>query len=188
MKHVTISFLLLLMVSCNTNQTKNDNTNTSTLFEEYIKTLPKVILPLSLSCGIDNAKDIEQTENFKRFIPWHAERVLGSLPTNGKYNLIMYGYIGDDTYPILFSYDNEGKIIDSLDLIINSCGGADESRIPYSSAEISKDLTIILTDTTKLIHYPIGSKSVEDYIIDSIRITRIINSVDSKGHFVVKMN
>ncbi|HTJ53210.1 MAG TPA: hypothetical protein VL443_27335 [Cyclobacteriaceae bacterium] len=186
MRTAIILCLLISVISCNKNQTKNDNANVSPLFSEYVKTLPQVALPLSISCGIDGAKEIEQAEKFKKFIHTYAERVLGTLPTNGKYNLIIYGRVGDDIYPILYSYDSSGAVIDSLDLIINPCGGADQTQIPHSSAFISKDLTFTLTDTTKLIHYPAGSISVDIYIVDSVRITKIVHQIDSRGHFIVK--
>ena len=184
MRNIIFLCLLISIVSCSKNQTKNDNINAAPLFSEFVKTLPEVALPLSISCGIDGAKEIVQAEKFKKFIPAYAERVLGTLPTNGKYNLIIYGHVGDDIYPVLYSYDNAGAIIDSLSLIINPCGGADETQIPYSSAFISKDLIFTLIDTTKIIHYPAQLESTEVYIVDSVRITKIIHQVDSKGHFI----
>jgi hypothetical protein len=146
MRTTIILCLLISIVGCNKIQTKNDNANASPLFSEFFKKLPQVALPLSINCGIDGAKDIEQAEKFKKFIPAYAERVLGTLPTDRKHNLIIYGHVGDDIYPVLYSYDSAGAIIDSLYLIINPCGGADETQIPYSSAFISKYLTFTLTE------------------------------------------
>jgi hypothetical protein len=127
----------------------------------------------------------DEFEKFKKYIPKSMDRVFGKIRTkDNKYKLIIYGLTGDDIYPFLFTYDNRGQIRDSLSLILTGCGGADETQIPHAYAAIKDDLTIELTDTTRFIHYPEKSESTDDYIVDSLRISKVTMKVDKDGRFV----
>lgn len=154
-----------------------------------------------MSCGLPNGTlSTQDFDKFKTYIPKSSNEIYGTISSgNDSFHLILYGYIGDDIYPFLFSFDNQGKIIDSLDLIINRCGGADGHEIPHSYLAINTDLSIILTDTTKLIHFPGHWEkpsyqsdlvpdslfvSTGDYIIDSLRITVNRYKINGDGNFV----
>ena len=136
-------------------------------------------MPVKIHCGLDSVVGIEQLEKFKRFIPKIGERVYGCIQNTGDYKLIVYGEVGDDIYPYLYSYDSQGKIIDSLSLIISACGAADDKLIPNSYAIIDENLNIKLIDTSLFIHYPDNSK----FVLDSTQITRILVKLDNNGKF-----
>lgn len=155
-------------------------------FEEFIQSMPNKSLPLELDCGLPDGTDF--SDDFKRFykyIPKSTDRIFGRINTSSdNYKLIIYGQSGDDIYPIVFSYSNEGILKDSLFLILHGCGAADAYQIPHSFVSISRNLTFTLTDTTRLIHISEEAESGNDYIIDSLRISRVIIKVDQNGKFV----
>jgi hypothetical protein len=160
--------------------------NVDTLFLEFVDSIRMQSLPLHISCGLEeNLVSSTQFEKFKKYIPQSASLVFGHIKsTSDNHKLIIYGQVGDDIYPLLFSYDRTGKIMDSLHLMLTGCGGADETAIPHAFATISPDLTITLIDTTRLIHYANGSGSVDNYIIDSLRIKKVAMTIDKNGRFV----
>jgi hypothetical protein len=69
-----------------------------------------------------------------------------------------------------------------LYLLLSNCGGADDRIIPHSYATIEENLIINMIDTSRYIHYIEGANGYQR-IDDSIKITKIINKIDGKGHF-----
>jgi hypothetical protein len=187
---ILLLVLIGLLVCCGTEKTEHkrliaDN-NVDTVFSEFIGSIRKQALPLQITCGLtDNLASLEEFEKFRKYIPKSMDRVFGKFETQDKeYKLVIYGLTGDDIYPFLFSYDTRGQIRDSLSLMLTGCGGADESAIPHSYATLKGDLTIELTDTTRLIHYPEKSESIDDYIVDSLRVSTVTMKLDKDGRFV----
>jgi len=192
----TLFLFLTLLSSCNLrNQNQestkpkrtNENlTNESVIFKEFIGKIPSRKLPIRFSCGLPDGPGTDHlwVSDFAKFnilIPKGIDLIYGAVEAKKNLNLIIFGQIGDDLYPKIFSYDNKGKIIDSLFLILNPCGLADEHQIPHSYAIIDKDLKIILIDTTKLIHYLENNK---DYIIDSQRVTKKVYDISPYGKII----
>jgi hypothetical protein len=177
------TLLLISLMSCNSRQTNETNKTSDNVFNEFINKIPSQGLPINLSCGLpsgpgSNNIQTSDFETYKEFIPSGQNIIFGTIGQPDKFKLIIYGRTGDDIYPTLFTYDNFGKRIDSLDLILNPCGAADESRIPHSFVSITKDLQIILTDTLKFIHYP-DNKS--NYAMDSLKVSTVKYTIDDRG-------
>jgi hypothetical protein len=152
-------------------------------FKEFVDSLPFRQLPLRLSCGLPDGPSssnlwISDFEKFKNIIPKGFDNIYGVINTHDNFKAIIYGQVGDDIYPTLFTYSENGKIIDSLFLILNAYGNADETQIPHSFATIDKDLSITLIDTNRFIHYP---DNENNYIVDSIVVTRVNYQIDKKG-------
>lgn len=191
-KSVGKLFILIaipLLISCGQDKVSQVVSKTDgavdTLFEEFLRTIPHQPLPINLSCGLDETVSSTDFDRFKSYIPKSADRVFGRIDSQSdNFDLILYGETGDDIYPVLFSFDDRGQIRDSLFLILHGCGGADESAIPHSFVQINKDLTIVLTDTTRLIHYSEGVTGIEGYVLDSIRVSRVTVRIDGDGRFV----
>lgn len=190
---------VLLLLSCR--DKSNTPTNIDPLFQDFLNELPKKSLPIHLDCGLPNElKSSDGFEKYKALIPKSADQIFGTIDSGSdRYRLILYGYTGDDIYPVLFSFDHKGHIIDSLNLILHPCGAADDTVIPHSFFTIDKDLTVELTDTTQLIHYPGHWKKLDiedesmpdstfettsDYIVDSVRISVEKFKIDNEGRFV----
>jgi hypothetical protein len=195
---LSLTILTLLIAGCG--DKANKTSDIDPLFQDFLNGIPKKALPINLNCGLPNElKSSDDFEKYKSFIPKSA-RIFGTVDSGSKsYRLVIYGYIGDDIYPVLFSFDNKGQIIDSLNLILNPCGAADDKVIPHSFATIENDLTVKLTDTTRLIHFPGHWKKLDyedesmpdstfvstgDYIVDSVRVSSEKFKVNDKGRFV----
>ena len=160
--------------------------DSSDRFKSYCSSLSNVSLPLKISCGFDSGTiDTSGFNKFKDFIPSKMDRIYGFLSCKDSTTLILYGQTGDDIYPYLYSYDFNGKIQDSLFLIINPCGAADDKVIPHSYALIDKDLQINLIDTSRFITYTDNM----NYSVDSILISEKLYKLDHNGYFnMIKEN
>ena len=191
--------ILLLITGCGDKSSRS--TDIDPLFQDFLNEIPKKSLPINLSCGLPNElKSSDDLGKYKSFIPKLADQVFGTIDTSSdSYRLIVYGYTGDDIYPVLFSFDTRGQIIDSLKLILTPCGAADDTVIPHSFVTIDNGLTIKLTDTTRLIHFPGHWKKLDaedesmpdslfettgDYIVDSVRISNADFKISKEGRFV----
>ena len=187
MRYLLELILISLVIGCGRDMASDkEGAKNERDFAEFLKTIPNHSLPLELSCGLPNeTNSVKEFEIFNKFIPKSIDKIFGEIENNTEdLKLIIYGQTGDDIYPIIFSFDNKGAIKDSLFLILKGCGGADEYQIPHSFVTISKDLTITLTDTTQLIHFPKQSKSVDDFVVDSLRISKVLIKVSKDGKFV----
>jgi hypothetical protein len=181
MRHLLTLIAILILASCAKNKTTEAIDNAETNFSEFLDTIPKKSLPIELSCGLqDGTIFTEGFKMFRRFIPASTDRIFGTIESsNEDYRLVIFGQTGDDIYPIIFSFDNKGQIRDSLFLILQGCGGADDTQIPHSFVSIDKDL-ITLTDTTRFIHIPEGKSGIA---VDSQRVTRVLMKLDKNGRF-----
>jgi hypothetical protein len=194
MRQLILFALIQSLCSCSNNRAETINENSvdtlettkiqHELFIEFLDSLPLHDKPIQLRCGLTDYAWYLEFKKYKQFIPATYNAVFGLIGRMENFNCIMFGQVGDDVYPTLFTFDNNGRRIDSLSLILNPCGAADSAQIPDSFALIKSDLTIELTDTTRLIHFPEKFKSVDDYIVDSIRISKVVLKVDKDGRFV----
>jgi hypothetical protein len=174
----------ILVLSCSPNKSSRP-AGSDPIFQEFLKRLPHQSLPTYLKCGLpDQSTSSGDYEKYKSFIPKSVNRLFFKIDSkNDAYKLIIYGYSGNDINPVLFSFDNQGQIIDSLMLFMEGCGGATENKISDSFVYIHDYLAIQLIDTTRSVHYP-GSAPGE-YIVDSLRISRQTFVLDDEGKIVV---
>lgn len=199
----TIRLLLLTIVTFSLGGCgeKTKPTDIDPIFQDFLNGIPRKSFPINFSCGLPSElKFIGDFQKYRSFIPKSANWIFGTVESrNRSYHLIIYGYTGgDDVNPVLFSFNNRGQIIDSLNLILKPCN-AGEKVIPHSLVVIDSGLAITLIDTTRLIHYPGYWKKLDyedesmpdstfvatgEYIIDSLRLSIQRYVVSSKGRFV----
>jgi len=176
------------------------NDSISASFDKAISLLKTIELPYKLYCGVDDNDYIfySQCPDLIKSIFPKNERIDGIV---GKINgindnniFIIFTSVGDIIYPYLYTFNKQGKIIDSLYLHISYCV-ADGSEIVSTQTIMNSDYSIDMTDTIKYIHYPkrVTKTSVKDYVVDSIEIenrTFILNrenkfTVSKKEHFTI---
>ena len=191
MKHTLLIFGLLILISWNSkkiikneviNPTENIDSLTIEKQQRYIdfkNKLPKHRLPIDFHCGFDSLVKLADYKDYLDFIPKDMEKIYGFLSAKGTTDLILYGIVGDDLYPYIYSYDNYGNIIDSLFLIITPCGQADEFSIPNSYAFIDENGMITMIDTSLYVHYLDNL----NYEIDSTIVTTIKMKTNINGEF-----
>jgi hypothetical protein len=172
------AILLLLSIACNrvsVGDNKKENFEVKdTSFEELILKIPRLNLPCTLFCGLDNGLPWAEELGIKNIVPEDSQ-ILGVLPVNNNNTYIVYGIPGDIIYPYLNIYDSTGTKIDSLYLHISYCA-ADESEIVANITTINKDFSISMMDTTKFIHYTDDNEIIIDSIIVKKRHLNLMNN------------
>lgn len=180
--------VVLIITRCapNKSATEEKGFNKAELLTQFLDTIPACSLPITLRCGLpDSALSSRDFGRFQKIIPKSVDRIWGAInSSNPAYKLIIFGQTGDDIYPILFSFDNNGNVKDSVSLMLQACGMADESQIPLSFVSISNDLIITMTDTTRYIHHPEGLPSLDVYVVDSVNVSQTVLAIDHQGNFV----
>jgi hypothetical protein len=191
MKQLILLVFILALYSCVNKEINSVAENSlktakieNKLFSEFLDSLKSYDTPIFLSCGLPEYVWASEFKKYKAFLPPDYDAIYGLIARTENLKFVMFGQVGDDIYPTLFIYNNNGEKIDSLSLILNPCGAADNEQIPHSFALIKSDLTIELTDTTRWIHYSDKSEAAEGYIIDSLRISKVVLRIDKDGRFV----
>jgi hypothetical protein len=145
-----------------------DNGTNELSFSNYSSKINQIDLPLQTIC--DNNLSgylLEFTDStIAKFGPEYS-RIHGKLADKEKFTAIIYLYPADIILPIIQTTDKKGKKISDLQLFEKYCG-SDEFSWSTSWAQINKDLTIQLSDST--ITY---DRNEEGEIIDSTRKTEV---------------
>ncbi|MDR0367658.1 MAG: hypothetical protein LBH82_00780 [Bacteroidales bacterium] len=164
LKIKNVILLLILCSSCNMSSVKSVETEKQivqkkdSLFIRMISVVPKLKLPYTLSCGIEDGilpfpyLQVEDLGEFAMEIFPENSIIVGKLPVDNDRIYILYGLPGDIIYPYLNIYDKNGVKTDSLYLHRSYCT-ADDSETVTNVTTINKDFSITLTDTIKHIHY-----------------------------------
>ncbi len=139
--YLSIAFLI---VSCYSNNKKESLSNDFNLYKSNFKSSK---LPLIIKgCEIFNQKHIEFKENKFTQFKGDASFAYKKIPSNGEF-ITLISFAGADCYiPIITTYQNDGKIIDSQSINIGNCG----SDCGYNCKEfmkINKDYSIYVSDT-----------------------------------------
>jgi hypothetical protein len=131
-------FALVLILS---NCTRKNNG-----FEEYYNKIPIIKLPLTITCGLCGNDSLVSDSLIGKYA-FKGAKAIGRLEDD-KNIYIIYNYPGDICYPYLYTYNQQGKILDSLYLHISTC--AEDEYLGYSTwSVIHPDKSIDMTDTTK---------------------------------------
>lgn len=184
-KSCFLLFCVALCVSCgkqNTTVPVDKPLDGNTKFADFLSAIPKGDLPIHLICTLPNGTKFKgDFEIYESFFPASMDRVFGVIDNpSGEYKLVLFGKTGDDIYPYLVSFSNDGVVKDSVSLILSGCGGADDQQIPVSFVSIEKDLVIHLRDTIRFIHYP---KSSDVYVVDSMHVSSELVKIENDGTF-----
>ncbi len=149
-----ILLTLLTVLSCNQNDinkkvSPSDTTQKidSIKFLQYYSNLKELKLPLTLKCGL--ASDVSY--NYAPFNNYFERNfdsplyVAGKIYKDNNFISLLYGIVGDDLYPVLFNYNNDGTKLDSLDLS-GSCEG-DEGFLSSTTVTFNQDYSILKIDS-----------------------------------------
>ena len=149
--------MISIFISCNPIQEEHDgaiiNIESETVgdseltFNEYLNAISSVRLPLKMSCDValDGSTLGFDDRIIEKYGPENS-RIHGVLAQTENFIAILYLYPADVSLPIIQTTDRQGKKISELQLYERFCG-EDEYYLGYSWAEISKNLTITLSDS-----------------------------------------
>lgn len=151
-----ILFLLALALILSNCTRRNNN------FQDYYNKIPTVKLPLTIACGLCGSDSLVSDSLTTKYA-FKGAKAIGRLEDD-KNIYIIYNYPGDICYPYLYTYNQQGKILDSLYLHISTC--AEDEYLGYSTwSIIHRDKSIDMTDTTK------------HFTVDETKDTRFLTSV-----------
>ncbi len=184
-----LTFLGLL--SCNQNDVNKNVGYSDTAviadsikFSQYYSKLNDINLPLILTCGL--ASDIPYSyAPFNNYFKRNFDSplyVAGKIYQSKVFVTLLYGIVGDDLYPVLFNYNNNGVKIDSLDLS-GICAG-DEGYISSTTVTFNQDYLIFKVDS-------VTRYSENDYLqlnnsTDSTTIVNYKYRIQKNGYFTLE--
>jgi len=156
------------------------------VFDDYLKAIPDIELPLSLKCDI---YPIGSTFGFdaatiEKYGPKHSE-IFGKIAVRENFAAIIYLYPADVVLPIVQTTDRQGNKISEIKVYELYCG-ADEFFQSTSWVTIMKDLSITLEDSTD-----VYERNLEGEIIEETRKTEVRNrefQIDNAGQINEKMS
>jgi hypothetical protein len=171
MRKIKAIIICLFLISCGqNNQTdqKNEKDTNQTSFEEYTGKIKLIDLPFKASCGkpLDGSK-LDFPDSTITKYGEAGSRIYGKLAENKNYTAIIYLAPADIVLPVIVTNDKKGNKISKLVVYERMCGD-DEFGWGTSSAEISKDLTISLSDSSVSFKRDLNGK-----IMDSTRKTEV---------------
>ncbi len=161
-------FLLLIIMFCNCKNKQSD-------FEAYWSKVPVITLPLSIECGLCGGDSLINDSIVKKYAFANAN-VIGRIQDSKNIYLI-YSDPGDICYPYLFTYNREGKIIDSLYLHISTCA-EDEYLSLSTSSVIKSDKSIEMADTER--YYTVDTVMDKRFLVKTV-ITKRVYKMDIAG-------
>ncbi|UKN03454.1 hypothetical protein K6119_08000 [Paracrocinitomix mangrovi] len=155
-----------------TNLDKNDEPT----FTGYLSKIPDEKLPFEIDCSTPFFKFDISYKVYEKYIP-EGGSTYSKLITEAGHNLVVYTFAGDIINPILYSYDSNGQVIDSLWLYNGSCNG-DPWLESSCHTIVREDLTIEMHDTIQ--HYFFNDTIRR---LDSTSLETELYKVNEEGKF-----
>jgi hypothetical protein len=147
---IAFLFLFVFFIQCTDNQTKtehSDKSQDSIKFYSYYSKLNIYKVPFELFCGLD-ANTKYQKAPSQNYFSYDKETplvVAGRLYVDNEFITILYGNVGDDLYPLLYTYNYYGDKIDSLNLA-GDCSG-EEGYLSSTNVKFNFNNNIIKVDS-----------------------------------------
>jgi len=114
----------------------------------YSSSIKSIKLPFKDSCYdtmvVQQVNLPDSLSNFKKY-----GQLIGKVNENSHYIAILYAIPADVQLPILRVFNKDGGEIGSLKLLLGDCCGENEACSGVSTLYITKDLQIILKDSTR---------------------------------------
>jgi len=153
-------------------------------FSDFIKKIAQVELPLKTTCDQElESLQLDFSQSVINHFGPENSKIFGKLSENKNFAAIIYLYPADLVLPIIQTTDRNGKKISVLSLFDSYCG-EDEFSWSTAKAQVTTDLTILLSDST--ITYERDSKRE---IVGSTRKSVVRNRsfyINDKGEILEK--
>lgn len=145
-------------------------------FSQFLAEIPEYKFPVTMSCDYDQPTKNPELNKYEDFFP-EGGNVVSKLNSEVDYALIIFDFACDYSCPTLYSYNQSGVRIDSLNLTPGQCG-EDEFMKSKEWFSIDENVRIDLLDSTE--HYSFNSSL---RILDSTTIETKKYKLDNKGNF-----
>lgn len=181
MQNLILLLLTGLLFSCTGNINEiNTNDTDSLLFQEFLALIPDTSLPMEIYCGFDHVNRIDNRSKYSKYM-YNFIQPVARLKWNNGINIVFYAAEAEIYVPILCTYDESGKMIDSITIHTHGCNYSPEFE-GISFAAINQEMEISLSDTEKVYIYNENTPYV-DPILDSIKIIEIKYKLNPVGKF-----
>jgi len=125
---------------------KNISNTNNTAMGGYTASIHSLALPFKDSCYDTLAIQKQNLpDSLSKFTIYG--QLVGKIEETKQYVAILYSIPADIQLPVLHTFNTKGQLISSLKLFIGNCCGENEDCSGVSTAEITKDLHIILKDS-----------------------------------------
>jgi hypothetical protein len=179
MRLLTIIFTWTILVSCSAKK----QTNTDNDFKRYLNSLELLETPVSFDAkrGIKVRSQNYDTGLFKKF------KYNGSVGPQGKIfdrdSVVMIVEIlaGDFVIPLLTTFDQEGRPLDTLNPYDKS--GVDMGYECYEFVTVTDKKEIIVTDSTRRWNFNSDTTNIIEGTA-KLTVDTVIYKVDKKGKFI----
>lgn len=181
---IAFFFLLITFVQCTDSDTKTEHrviSQDSIKFFDYYSKLNIYKVPFELFCGLD-ANSNYQKAPFPNYFSYDKATPLivgGRLYENNKFITLLYGSVGDDLYPILYTYNFYGNKIDSLNLA-GDCSG-EEGYLSSTSVKFNIDNNIIRVDSISRFNEDNNGQIIAG--TDTTNIYNYLYLINEEGYF-----
>jgi hypothetical protein len=162
MRHLILYLTVILLISCNTRSSKIEQANDSNnQFREFVKKLPLIKSGYKYDLVKQDAEDsyIPRNSDTLFYEPYFS--ILGVIDDSSDIVSIIHFEPGDDIYPVLRTYNINGKKIGEEILVLGTCAGWD---CDFDSC--SENITLINPNTIeykqKLTITPCDSLGIKD--------------------------
>ena len=155
-------------------------------FDDYLKTIPEIKLPLNLKCDVEPIGSTLGYDDatIEKYGLKHSA-IFGKIAVREDFAAIIYLIPADFSLPIIQITDRQGNKISEVIVYEGYCG-ADEFFWSTSWATITEDLTIALGDSTI-----IYKRNDKGEIIEETKTTEVRHrefKIDNKGQIRVLTN
>lgn len=151
-------------------------------FNEFYNSLPIIEFPINIECGFRNTlTDEKYRSTYKHLIPKDFECVGRVNSSNNSTSLILFAAVGDILYPYLYSFNDNGEVIDSIRLHNGNCN-SDPDFAESTSTIIDSNLVIRMFTKTHLFNFQ-DTDSGYTRRLDSISTSNHNVQIQNNGKF-----
>ena len=183
------SYLIIpitLLLACTNNNSKDPESNhvesspetEAPSFHQFFDEVPAYEFPVKMSCNFERPAFNLDFEKYNSYFP-EGGRVVSKLESKTQFPLIIFDFACDYSCPILYSFNEAGKRIDSVFLTPGQCG-EDQFMTSNEWFIITEDIFIQLIDTT---YHFIDSLGLQ--VLDSTTIEKTNYQLNNKGRFEI---
>lgn len=177
-KAIPYVFLLLMFAGCNIQDKSNELSEGSKAptFEGFLSELYADTLPYELDCNhMFSYFDISFAV-YEQYIP-KDRHPYAKFEVDSNFTLMLFTFMGEQALPVLYSFDELGNRVDSLDMFIGRCQD-DFHSTSMNYFVINEDFSIVLTDTTRNYFVAANRRT-----LNSSTLEKRVYHIDDSGKF-----
>jgi hypothetical protein len=177
MKTLIVILISFTILSCETKSTSNENQGNN--FQALVSNLKTLEVGYTYDLGKQDAEGCYGPENSDTLFYSPPFPILGQFKNGAIYSLIHFEP-GDDMWPIIRTFDKDGKSIDNATIVFGNCAGLDcdydecEEKFKIVNASTIESVMTVVTT-------PCDSVENKDPKLTKKEIWKRTLTIDEKG-------